>query len=183
LDYLGEEVLERQPERVRTFLLHTSILERLCGPLCDAVTGDADGQDMLEQLELANLFLAPLDEERRWWRFHQLFRDLLQSRLHRTAGPRIAELHRRAAAWSAQHGLIDTAIQHAVASGDPTWAVRLVEQHAHETLSRGESVTLDRWLSALPVEIVQTRPALSLAQAARVDGCSAPTCCSADSSA
>jgi LuxR family maltose regulon positive regulatory protein len=164
LDYLSEEVLDRQPDRVQGFLLQTSILERLSGPLCDAVTGDADGQDMLEELERANLFLVPLDEARRWWRFHQLFGDLLRARLQRAEGARVPELHRRAAAWCEQHGLIDEAIRHAVASGDAIWAVRLVEQHVHETLGRGESVTLERWLSVLPADVVRSRPALSFAQ-------------------
>ena len=164
LDYLSEEVLERQPERVRGFLLQTSILERLSGPLCDAVTGDADGLDMLEGLERANLFLVPLDQERRWWRFHQLFGDLLRARLQRAEGARVPELHRRAAAWCEQHGLIDEAIRHAAASGDAIWAVRLVEQHVHETLGRGESVLLERWLSLLPAEAIRSRPALSFAQ-------------------
>jgi LuxR family maltose regulon positive regulatory protein len=164
LDYLSEEVLERQPDQVRAFLLQTSILERLSGPLCDAVTRDADGQAMLEGLERANLFLVPLDEERRWWRFHQLFGDLLRARLQRTEGARVPELHRRAAAWCQRHGLIDEAIRHAVASGDAIWAVGLVEQHVHETLGRGESVILERWLSALPADVVRSRPALSFAQ-------------------
>jgi LuxR family maltose regulon positive regulatory protein len=164
LDYLSEEVLDRQPDRVRGFLLQTSILERLCGSLCDAVTGDPDGQDMLEELERENLFLVPLDAERRWWRFHQLFADLLRARLQRTEAGQIPELHQRAAAWCEQHGLIDEAIRHAVASGDAIWAVRLVEQHVHETLGRGESVTLERWLSVLPSDVVRSRPALSFAQ-------------------
>jgi len=99
LDYLSEEVLERQPDQVRTFLLETSILERLCGPLCDAVTGRSDSQDMLEALERANLFLVPLDAQRRWWRFHHLFADLLRARLQRTEGTRLPELHRRAGEW------------------------------------------------------------------------------------
>jgi LuxR family transcriptional regulator, maltose regulon positive regulatory protein len=98
LDYLTEEVLARQPDRVRTFLLQTSILERLCGPLCDAVTGDSDGQGTLEGLERANLFLVSLDQERRWWRFHHLFGDLLRARLQDTKGDRVRELHQRAAA-------------------------------------------------------------------------------------
>jgi LuxR family maltose regulon positive regulatory protein len=165
LDYLSEEVLERQPERVQAFLLQTSILDRLCGPLCDAVTGEADGQDMLEQLERSNLFLVPLDDERHWWRYHQLFGDLLRARLHRTGAARVSELHRRAATWCAKHGLIDEAIRHAVASGDSTWAVQLVEEHVHETLARGESVILERWLTVLPVDVVRSRPALSFAQA------------------
>jgi LuxR family transcriptional regulator, maltose regulon positive regulatory protein len=164
LDYLSQEVLERQPERVQAFLLQTSILDRLCGPLCDAITGGADGQDMLERVERANLFLVPLDDQRRWWRFHQLFGDLLRARLQRTEGARVLELHRRAAAWCAQHGLIDEAIQHAVASEDSIWAVQLIEEQLHETLGRGESVILERWLSALPVDVVRSRPALSFAQ-------------------
>jgi LuxR family maltose regulon positive regulatory protein len=164
LDYLSEEVLERQPERVQAFLLQTSILERLCGPLCDAVTGGAGGQDMLEELERANLFLIPLDAERHWWRFHHLFGDLLRARLQRAEGSQLPELHRRAAAWCEQHGLIDEAIQHALASGNAIWAARLVEQHANETLRRGENVSLGRWLSMLPGEVVRSRPALCLAQ-------------------
>jgi LuxR family transcriptional regulator, maltose regulon positive regulatory protein len=119
---------------------------------------------MLEELEHANLFLIPLDAQRRWWRFHHLFGDLLRARLQRAEGRSIPELHRRAADWCAQHGLIDEAIRHALASGDAIWAVRLVEQHAHETLHRGESVTLDQWLTRLPEEVVRSRPALSIAQ-------------------
>jgi LuxR family transcriptional regulator, maltose regulon positive regulatory protein len=164
LDYLSEEVLERQPDRVRGFLLQTSILERLCGPLCDAVTGDSDGQDMLEALERANLFVIPLDAERRWWRFHQLFGDLLRARLQRAEGALLPELHWRAAVWCEQHGLIDETIRHALASGDPIWAARLVEQHANAALQRGENASLGRWLSLLPDDIVRSRPALCLAQ-------------------
>jgi LuxR family maltose regulon positive regulatory protein len=164
LDYLSEEVLERQPDRLRGFLLQTSILERLCGPLCDAVIGGTDGQDMLEELERANLFLIPLDAERRWWRFHHLFGDLLRARLQRAEGARLPELHRRAAAWCEQHGLIEETIRHALASGDAIWAARLVERHANETLGRGENVSLGRWLSLLPNDVVRSRPALCLAQ-------------------
>jgi LuxR family transcriptional regulator, maltose regulon positive regulatory protein len=164
LDYLSEEVLERQPDRAHTFLLRSSILKRLTGPLCNAVTGDSDGQEMLEEIERANLFLFPLDEERRWYRFHQLFGDLLRARLHRAGAEQVPDLHRRAATWCEQHGLIDEAIHHASASGDAIWAVRLVEQHVDEILGRGESVILERWLSALPDEVVQTRPALRFAQ-------------------
>lgn len=164
LDYLSEEVLEHQPDQVRAFLLRSSVLKRLTGPLCDAVTGDTDGQDMLEEIERANLFLFPLDEDRRWYRFHQLFGDFLRDRLHRSEAEQVPDLHRRAATWCEQHGLIDEAVHHASASGDALWAVRLVEQHADETLSRGESVILDRWLSALPDEVVRTRPTLRFAQ-------------------
>src|SRR5215216_7213223 len=99
LDYLTEEVLARQPEPLRTFLLETSVLERLCGPLCQAVTGRADSQGLMEQIERANLFLLPLDEVRGWWRFHQLFADLLQARLAQQQPDRLSGLHRAAAAW------------------------------------------------------------------------------------
>ena len=100
LDYLAEEVLDRQPEEVRTFLLETSVLERLSGELCDAVTGRTGGQAMLEQVERANLFLVPLDEVRGWWRYHHLFADLLRARLQQQQPGRVAALHRDAAAWS-----------------------------------------------------------------------------------
>jgi LuxR family maltose regulon positive regulatory protein len=164
LDYLSEEVLGRLPDRVRAFLLETSILERLSGPLCDAVTGGSDCQGMLEELERANLFLVPLDEERRWWRLHHLFADLLRARLLQLQPDPVTELHRRAAAWCEQHGLIDDAIRHAVAAGEVPWATRLVEQHLDQTLSRGEEATLSRWLSVLPGDAVRSAPALCLAQ-------------------
>jgi LuxR family maltose regulon positive regulatory protein len=140
-------------------------LERLSGPICDAVTGRSDSQDMLEELERANLFLIPLDEERRWYRFHHLFGDLLRAELQRAEGTRLPKLHRRAAVWSEQHGLIDETVRHALAAGDSAWAARLVEEHLGETLRRGESVILDRWLLWLPDEVVRSRPRLCLAQA------------------
>jgi LuxR family transcriptional regulator, maltose regulon positive regulatory protein len=164
LDYLSEEVLEQQRDSVRSFLLQSSILERLSGPLCDAVTGRSDGQAMLEELERANLFLVPLDEERRWYRFHNLFGDLLRVRLQLgEAGP-VPELHQRAAAWFEQHELIDEAIRHASAAGDVPWAARLVERHLDGILRRGEGVVLERWLSVLPDDVVRSNPALCLAQ-------------------
>ena len=165
LDYLSEDVLERQPDRVRAFLLETSVLERLSGPLCDAVTGGSDGQDMLEELERANLFLVPLDEQRRWYRYHHLFAELLRARLQRAEADRVPELHRRAASWCERHGVTDDAIRHALASGDALWAARLVEEHLGETLRRGESAILARWLSLLPDDAIRSRPPLCLAQA------------------
>lgn len=164
LDYLSEEVLERQPDEVRSFLLETSILERLTGPLCDEVTGRSDGQAMLERLERANLFLVPLDDERRWYRFHHLFRDLLRARLEHTRSDEVPDLHRRAVTWCERQGLIDQAIGHAAASGDADRAVRLIEEHVNETLRRAENVTLRRWLSLLPDDVVRSSPALCLAQ-------------------
>ena len=117
LDYLTQEVLDRQSEELRRFLLETSILERLSGPLCDAVTGRNDSQQLLEQVERANLFLVPLDEVRGLWRYHELFAELLGARLRRQHPGRVPELHRRAAAWSEGHGLVDDAVRHALAAG------------------------------------------------------------------
>jgi LuxR family transcriptional regulator, maltose regulon positive regulatory protein len=165
LDYLADEVLDGQTEQVRAFLLETSVLDRLTGELCDAVTGRADGQAMLEQVERAGLFLVPLDEVRGWWRYHHLFADLLRARLQAEQPGRVPELHLAAAAWSEEHGLADDAVRHALAAGDTEWAARLVERHVETLLGRGERVTLRRWLSALPAESVRARPRLCLAQA------------------
>jgi LuxR family maltose regulon positive regulatory protein len=165
LDYLGEEVLERQPEQLQTFLLETSVLERLSGGLCDAVTGRAGSQALLEQVEQAGLFLLPLDEVRGWWRYHRLFADLLRARLQQQPG-RAAQLHRNAAAWHEEHGLADEAIRHAIAAGEMTWAAQLIERHFEAVYKlRGEPATLQRWLSALPAALLRSRPRLLLAQA------------------
>ena len=165
LDYLTEEVLARQPDHLVRFLLETSILNRLSGPLCDAVCGRSDSQQLLEQAERANLFLVPLDEERRWWRYHQLFADLLLVRLHQTSPGRVPTLHRAAAIWLEAHGLVDDAVRHALAARDAVWAARLVEQHFDALLRRSEDATLRRWLEALPDGLVCSRPRLCLAQA------------------
>ena len=165
LDYLAEEVLERQSEQVRTFLLETSVLERLSGELCDQVTGRAGSQALLEQVERAGLFLVPLDEVRGWWRYHQLFADLLRARLEQQGG-RASELHENAAAWYEERGLADDAIRHAMAAGQMTWAARLIEQHFDRVYDvRGEGATIQRWLSALPDDVVRSRSRLLLAQA------------------
>ena len=165
LDYLTEEVLERQPDEVREFLLETSVLERLSGALCDAVTGRTGSQAMLERVERANLFLVPLDEVRGWWRYHHLFADLLRARLQQEQPEREPALHRNAAAWSDAHGLADDAVRHALAAGDTTWAARLVERHADALLLRSEGATLQRWLTALPADLAGSRPRLCLVQA------------------
>jgi LuxR family maltose regulon positive regulatory protein len=165
LDYLSEEVLERQPEEVRSFLYETSVLEQLCGPLCNAITGRSDGQVMLEHLERDNLFLESLDEERHWYRYHQLFADLLLAHLKSMEPDRVPELHRKAAAWYEEHELVSQAIRHALAAGEGEWAARMVEQHVEEILSRGEGETLRGWLAALPGEVARSRPRLALAQA------------------
>ena len=165
LDFLSEEVLNRQPEPLRGFLLETSVLARLSGPLCDAVTGRGDSQRLLEEVERANLFLVPLDEQRRWWRYHQLFAELLRVRLRRERPERVPALHRAAAAWLEAHGQADEAIHHALAASDPTWAARLIERHFDELLRRAEGATVDRWVAALPAELVSSRPRLRLIQA------------------
>src|SRR5215475_6715009 len=165
LDYLTDEVLAVQPEQVRGFLLETSVLERLSGELCDAVTGRAGGQAMLEQVERAGLFLVPLDEVRGWWRYHHLFADLLRARLQRDQPGRVPALHRAAAAWHEAHGLADGAVRHAVAAADLDWAARLIEQHVETLLRHSERATLRRWLSALPPETLRARARLCMAQA------------------
>src|SRR5215471_3006141 len=166
LDFLAEEVLEQQSDQVRTFLLETSVLERLSGELCDAVTGRPGSQALLEQAERAGLFLVPLDEVRGWWRYHHLFADLLRARLQAEQPGRAARLHRNAAAWYDDHEMADDAIRHAVAAGETGWAARLIEQHFDELIYlRGEGVTAQRWLSTLPGDVVRIRPRLLLAQA------------------
>jgi LuxR family transcriptional regulator, maltose regulon positive regulatory protein len=164
LDYLTQEVLNRQPGHLVPFLLDTSVLERVSGPLCEAVTGRSDAQQLLEQIERANLFLHPFDEVRGWWRYHQLFADLLQARLHQQEPDRVAGLHRAAAGWCERHGLVDEAVRYALAAGDAVWAARLIERHFEALLQRAEDATLRRWLQALPAEAMRSRPRLSLAQ-------------------
>jgi LuxR family maltose regulon positive regulatory protein len=166
LDYLTEEVLEQQDEQLRTFLLETSVLERLSGSLCDAVTGREGSQALLEEAERAGLFLIPLDEVRGWWRYHHLFADLLRARLQAEQPGRVPKLHRNAAGWCAEHGPADDAIGHAMAAGDMPWAARQIEQYFDEfCFLRGEAATIRRWLSGLPTEVVRSRPRLLLAQA------------------
>jgi LuxR family maltose regulon positive regulatory protein len=161
VDYLVEEVWHRQPEDVRRFLLQTSILSRLCGPLCDAVTGQGGGKATLETLDRRNLFLIPLDDRRRWYRYHHLFGDVLQARLLDEAPELVPELHRRAAEWYASEGEADDAIRHAMAGGDFSRAADLVELSIPVmSRDRRESVTR-RWLAALPDEQVRKRPVLS----------------------
>ena len=166
LDYLGEEVLEQQNQQLRTFLLETSVLDRLSGPLCDAVTDREGSQALLEQAEQAGLFLIPLDEVRGWWRYHHLFADLLRARLQQEQPGRAAQLHHNAAAWYSEHDLADDAIGHAAAAGEMLWAARMIEQYFDLVYNvRGEAATIHRWISVVPAEVVRSRPRLLLAQA------------------
>ncbi len=163
LDYLLEEVLAREPEDVQAFLLQTAILTRLTGPLCDAVTGTSGGQQMLEQLERRNLFVIPLDDERRWYRYHYLFADLLQARLHQP-GPELGQqLLGRAAAWCERAGQPREAVSYALASQDYDRAAQLVEKYWGPLANTGEVETVWSWLAALPAEVVKNRASLGVA--------------------
>jgi LuxR family maltose regulon positive regulatory protein len=165
LDYLSEEVLSRQPASVQTFLLQTSILERLSGSLCDAVTGLGESQAMLEALERANLFVAALDDERQWYRYHHLFADLLRNRLRQATPTLVPDLHCRASAWYEQHDLILDALHHARLALDLERMIRLIEEHTHALAFRGQAHTVLNWLSSLPDGLVQTHPRLRFSQA------------------
>jgi len=162
LDFLAEEVLERQPEGVSEFLLKTSVLERMSAALCDALTGRNDGQQMLERLERENLFVIALDDERRWYRYHHLFADVLRSRLQREQPEKIRELHRRAAAWYERYGWTSEAVRHALAAQEHDRAADLVERVARKMWNRGEVMTLLGWLETLPEETKRRRPQLLL---------------------
>jgi LuxR family maltose regulon positive regulatory protein len=180
LDYLMEEVLRRQPEAVQGFLLHTAVLRRLSAPLCDAVLGHAveaptlvssgpleDGalspsQEVLEALDRANLFIVPLDSERRWYRYHHLFADLLRQRLRQVRPGIVPTLHGRASVWHEQNGFTEEAIHHALLAGDADRAADLIEREAETTVMHSELNTVQGWVETLPDEIVKTRPLLCI---------------------
>ncbi len=162
VDYLAEQVLSRQPIPVQRFLLETSILERLSGPLCEAITGQGQAQARLEALERANLFLLPQDDQRRWYRYHPLFADFLRARLRELQPERWQELHHRAAEWCERHGLLAQAVDHALAVEDAEQATRLVEQIAEAIWRRGEMMRLLGWLEALPESLLRARPRLCI---------------------
>ena len=160
LDFLAEEVLERQPEGVRGFLLRTSVLERMTAPLCEALTGRDDGQERLERLERENLFVVPLDDERRWYRYHHLFADFLRGRLGYESPELAGELHLRASGWFEDNGHLAEAIGHALSAPDHERAAHLIEQGIKEAWSRGEGPTILGWLEALPTGAKRCRPRL-----------------------
>jgi LuxR family maltose regulon positive regulatory protein len=160
LDFLAEEVLERQPEGVTAFLLQTSVLESMTAPLCDALTGRDDGQEMLERLERENLFVVSLDDDRRWYRYHHLFADFLRGRLGRESPDLTGELHLRASGWYEDNGHLVEAIGHALSAPDHERAARLIEQGIKEAWSRGEGPTVLGWLEALPTGAKRRRPRL-----------------------
>ena len=165
LDYLVEEVLDRQVPALQEFLLKTAILERMSAPLCDALLGVGDSQQVLEQLEAANLFVVPLDDERRWYRYHHLFADLLCSRLARAQPDLVPALHQKASEWYEGAGLVEEAVAHALAGAALERAARLVEENAMQVIIDGNLPTVSRWLEALPEQLMERRPWLRVFQA------------------
>lgn len=164
-EYLIEEVLGHQLEEVKTFLLQTSILERLNASLCEAVSGRPESQAMLKNLYQANLFLLPLDDEGQWFRYHHLFADLLRARLQQsTSSDEIVALHQRAAAWYEQHEFVAEAVNHRLAAKDFDEAARLIGQNANPMVTRGELVTLMEWIKALPADVIPLHPQIIIAK-------------------
>jgi LuxR family transcriptional regulator, maltose regulon positive regulatory protein len=164
VDYLGAEVLDTLPPEMRRFMRRTAILDRLAAPLCDAVTGEEGSAARLDDIEHSNLFLVPLDEKRRWYRYHHLFADLLRQDLETAEPELVPELHRRAAAWLRDDGEIPEAVQHALAGSDDATAAELAAEHWSELFNRGQLTTVSRWLDALPPERVRSDPRLWLAR-------------------
>jgi LuxR family maltose regulon positive regulatory protein len=166
LEYLTEEVVRRQPEPVQRFLMQTSILDSLCGPLCNALTGQSDGEAMLAHLRQGNLFILPLDDERRWYRYHHLFADLLGNLLRKAWPPEsIRELHLRACEWYERNGWTAEAGSHALAAQDFQRTARLIEDNSLAMVTRGQLTTLLRWITALPEDVARGRPWLCVHQA------------------
>jgi LuxR family maltose regulon positive regulatory protein len=165
-DYLIEEILSQQSQAAQGFLIHTSILNRLNGSLCNTITGETNGQEMLETSERNNLFIVPLDNRREWYRYHHLFAQLLRHHLRRQVSQKeLAALHLRAADWHADNGLPAEAIEHTLQAQDFDRAARLIEEQSEPLLLRGEAETLMSWLTALPADLVWSRPFLNVAKA------------------
>ena len=162
VDYLVEEVLQRQSESTQSFLLQTSILGRLSAPLCDAVTDRRDGKVVLEALDRGNLFLVPLDERRHWYRYHRLFADVLNARLLEDRPDQLSELHLRASAWYEQNGRVSEAVSHALAAKDFTRAADLVERALPTIRQHRQEVTALGWLRAIPESVIRCRPVLTV---------------------
>jgi LuxR family maltose regulon positive regulatory protein len=164
-DYLSEDVLDHLPEEIQRFLLQTSVLDRLCGSLCDQVTGRNDGQEVLRTLERANLFLVPLDDNRDWFRYHRLFGDFLQAELSRRYPDEVAHIHRRAARWYSDHDLPEPAVRHSVASEDADLVLQILKRYFYAKLLAGEFTAVKRWLDLLPADWFSI-PELGLARVA-----------------
>lgn len=165
LDYLTDEVIRQQPEHIREFLLQTAVLDRLCGPLCDALTGRTDSGEVLAHLEAANLFVIPLDDERLWYRYHHLFSELLRSQLKRLHPQLAPELHRRAGRWYEEIGDIRSAVEHALQDPDRTGAARLIERQVFPKLYQGEVAMVLGWFDRLPQDALDANPMLCVGKA------------------
>ena len=163
VDYLGAEVLQSQPPARRAFLRRTAILNRMCAPLCEALTGDANAAEMLADVERENLFVIALDSTRRWYRYHHLFGDLLRHDLEAAEPGVVTELHARAASWFADQGMAADAIHHAVSAGDTGMAAELVATNWSSAFNRGRHITVARWLAQLPAEAISADSRLWLA--------------------
>jgi LuxR family maltose regulon positive regulatory protein len=164
VDYLGAEVLARQPEPLRGFMVRTSVLERLSGPLCDAVLETEGSVELLAELEQANLFLIALDDHRHWYRYHHLFAQLLRLELAEREPGLVPALHRRAAAFHQDGGDVEAAVHHASAAGDYPRATDLVTRHWLSFARRGRVATVERWLDGLPDEVVAAAPSVAVAK-------------------
>jgi LuxR family maltose regulon positive regulatory protein len=165
VDYLGFEVLDNEPAELREFMIQSSILERLSGPLCAAVTGNPDSELLLRRLEQENAFVVALDSKREWYRYHHLFAELLRHELARTSPELVDELHRRASTWYRQAEAIHEAIEHATAAADYGDAIELITTHWYELLQRGRQETVAGWIDKLPSETVSHDPNLCLTKA------------------
>ncbi len=165
IEYLLQEVVSRQSEEVQSFLLSTSILGRMCGPLCDAIMGGVSSREpILERLEQANMFVVALDDQGYWYRYHHLFQGFLRTRLHKTQPERVASLHRAASEWHAAHGFLREAVQHALQTQDWEYAAALVEQHGVSMMMHSEISTVYEWCAAFPEEVIRVHPALCIFQ-------------------
>jgi len=162
VDYLVEEVLDRESDDIRDFLLRTAVLDRLCGPLCDAVVGTADGAQLLESLVRRNLFVNPLDGQRRWYRYHHLFADVLRTHLAAEGHADLAALHQRASRWYADNEMPEEAVRHALEAGDVDRAAQLVEQAIPELRQQRREHVIRRWVEELPDDALSDRPVLAL---------------------
>jgi LuxR family maltose regulon positive regulatory protein len=162
VDYLADEVLDRQPADIRSFLLETSILTRLSAELCAAVTGRSEAGAILQSLERSNMFLVALDDRRHWYRYHHLFADVVRARLAHERADAVPELHRRASAWYEAHADDAEAVAHAMAAGDFVRAAQLIELAAPELRRRRQEKTLRQWLEALPSDRFTDRPVLAI---------------------
>ncbi len=165
VDYLMAEVLEGQPPQMRSFLLRSSVLERLSGALCDAMLQTSGSASVLEKIERENLFVVPLDMSRRWYRYHHLFGELLRTELHRSEPDLVADLHRRAATWFETEGLVDEAVRHLVAAGDIAHSADLIAADWVDEFNSGGLSTVSGWLDLLPDQTVSQDPRLSAARA------------------